>query len=364
MKILVCGCFLPRQYEAKLEYLSVAANQYQNNLIQTLEKKHMVRKMSYIGFPVEVTDTEETQLIRDCKKDGYIPYIAKEKIETVLQFRKKLRKMLQWADLVITYNSVYPWYGIGRMAQQYGKRSVLILADYTSAIEEKGTIKKLKAVLMQQQFSRYSKVILLSNQTKGFLKKNQEYKIINGCLEENLFNDLYVKKQNHHKIMITYTGMLRKITGIDLLLEAFSMLDENYYLTITGQGKECDELIRKYAFNNPRIDYRGLVPQEEYRKVIAEADILVNPRNMNYIQNQYNFPSKVIEYLASGRRIVSTKFRGWSKYEDVVCFADPNPESIAQAIQKASQQDEELVFRQNIKFAQRFSWDKQIDRFL
>ena len=142
------------------------------------------------------------------------------------------------------------------------------------------------------------------------------------------------------------------------------MLDENYYLTITGQGKECDELIRKYAFNNPRIDYRGLVPQEEYRKVIAEADILVNPRNMNYIQNQYNFPSKVIEYLASGRRIVSTKFRGWSKYEDVVCFADPNPESIAQAIQKASQQDEELVFRQNIKFAQRFSWDKQIDRFL
>ena len=56
---------------------------------------------------------------------------------------------------------------------------------------------------------------------------------------------------------------------------------------------------------------------------------MLNPRDMHYGNNKFNFPSKFWEHLTTGKLIFSTKFTGWEKFEDNACFVDSEPESLA-----------------------------------
>lgn len=47
MNILFLGSNLPDVFEGKVKYLSAAGNQYQNNLVRTLRKKHDVKVLTY-----------------------------------------------------------------------------------------------------------------------------------------------------------------------------------------------------------------------------------------------------------------------------------------------------------------------------
>ena len=49
-----------------------------------------------------------------------------------------------------------------------------------------------------------------------------------------------------------------------------------------------------------RIEYLGIVPREKVLQLQSEASLLVNPRQPNGGFTRYSFPSKNIEYLASG----------------------------------------------------------------
>lgn len=97
---------------------------------------------------------------------------------------------------------------------------------------------------------------------------------------------------------------------------------------------------------------------------IEQASVLVNPRNMNYSQNQNNFPSKVLEYLASGRPVVSTKFRGYELYRNNIIFADSSANGIRIGIKDALELDPKETYKKNRDFIKSFTWEQQIRKFL
>lgn len=361
MNILFCGSCLPRVFESKIAMLSVAGNQYQNNLILNLKLNGQVHILSYIGIPLEVSEEE---IIATSQDDGYQPIIASNKKKGLIDYRKCLKRELIWADIVITYNSMYPWFGVGRLAKKMGKKSVLILADYTPPIEENSKFRKMYSYFMGKDFALYQKVILLSSGSSKYIKNGQDFEIVNGCIDMKKFKNIgpaYKKKCTY----VVYTGVLSAVTGIDLLLSAFELIkNPNYRLLICGQGNEMDNIIRQAAAKDDRIEYRGFLSTEEYLKTIAEADILVNPRNMKYVQNQNNFPSKILEYLASGRKIISTKFSGYQEYREVIEFVDSTDIGISKGILKVSEEDSNEIYKRNRDFVQRFSWEKQIIKFL
>lgn len=361
MRILFCGCCLPRKFETRLKDLSVAGNQYQNNLINSLKMYGEVQVLSYVTFPVE---NLENEIRNESKVEGYTPFIFNKKISKLLEYRKELKSLIDWADCVITYNFMYPWHGIGDIARRRGKKSILVLADYTPSEETKGIIQKIYSLLAKWNFKKYSKVVLLSEGSKNYFDLNQETVLINGCLMKSKFDDFDVKNQGE-VIKIVYTGMLSSVAGIELLLESFSLLKgQQYELVICGQGSECEQKIKESCLNDKRIVYKGFLTPEEYKIVLQNADILVNPRDMRFVQNKNNFPSKVLEYLASGRRIVSTRFNGYERYSENIIFSESTPESIAEAIKLASARDVYSTFYTNRKFAEQFLWKQQIQKFL
>ena len=88
---------------------------------------------------------------------------------------------------------------------------------------------------------------------------------------------------------------------------------------------------------------------------------------MNYEQNLSNFPSKVLEYIAAGRYIVSTKFIEWEKYKSNIMFCDSSVESIQKKLKEAilfARKDPSYYYEQNRILAAKMDWDNNVDRFL
>ncbi len=142
---------------------------------------------------------------------------------------------------------------------------------------------------------------------------------------------------NNFKIL--YTGTLDFRYGIRELLDAMDHL-RGYpiSLTVCGQGVCADEVLAR-ASSNPMINFVGYVPPEMIFDLQRSVDLLVNPRNNVGLYNRYSFPSKTMEYLASGTPVLMYKLDGVpSEYFQHVFFIDEaRGESLAEAILRVYQ---------------------------
>lgn len=107
-----------------------------------------------------------------------------------------------------------------------------------------------------------------------------------------------------------YAGALRAEYGLDALVEGFRRLpDPDVRLSIYGAGDYADQ-ITEAAREDPRIQFHGSVPIDEVVEEEKRAWVLVNPRPTDREFTKYSFPSKTMEYLASGTATLSTRLPG------------------------------------------------------
>ena len=129
------------------------------------------------------------------------------------------------------------------------------------------------------------------------------------------------------KKVIFYSGQLNPAYGMENLLEAFQQIyakDKNYELWICGSGGLV-ERITKLSKECPGIKYYGYVGGSMIRQLQAEASVLVNPRQNTEEFTKYSFPSKTMEYLASGRPVVGYKLDGIpAEYDAYIQYVSDN----------------------------------------
>lgn len=356
MNILICGTMLDRSYETKLSRLSSAGNQFQNNMKKALVDTNAVRTLSYISIPIELPPAEIESESVVC--------VRRTRIEAVKRYRRKLSQQCQWADVVIAYNCVYAWFNLPVLCKRYNTKSVLVLADFTPPEGQSRIIMKAYSRATISQVRKYDKVVTLSSETQKYLLPHQECVTVNGCIDYSQFANMQ-RPSKKETVNITYTGLVSRVTGVDLLLRAFEILSEPHYrLVICGQGEELKDEINEASKRDLRIQYKGYLSHDDYLKVLEDADVLVNPRNMNLPENKNNFPSKVLEYIATGRPVVSTKFVDWKEYNQFVLFAESTADSLAEMIEQAEKLDRNTVFLANRGFAKSRSWSKSIIQFV
>lgn len=123
---------------------------------------------------------------------------------------------------------------------------------------------------------------------------------------EGIFNSdttIGVVEKSPYKTVL-YSGNLGLRYGIGKLLEAFNGIpDANYRLWICGNGDGLEEVL-KYSSKDRRIDYKGILSRKEVLELQKKATILINPRNSSDEYTRFSFPSKTMEYLASGTPVV------------------------------------------------------------
>jgi len=103
---------------------------------------------------------------------------------------------------------------------------------------------------------------------------------------------------------ILYTGTLAARYGISDLLDAFERLERpEARLWICGDG-DARPRLESLAARDVRVTYFGQVSRSQALALQRQAAVLVNPRRAEGEFTKYSFPSKTMEYLASGKPVV------------------------------------------------------------
>lgn len=187
---------------------------------------------------------------------------------------------------------------------------------------------------------------------------NKKYIVVEG-----IFNSIKIKtekKANNLKILF-YSGAMDERNGVINLLKAFSLLEgDDYRLILCGLGNAVPE-IQEAKKKDQRIDFRGQLPREEIIRIQCnEATLLLNPRPAVGEFTKYSFPSKTMEYFASGKPVLMYKLPGVPNeyYKYCYCFEDCDPYSMAQKINEVCSMDIEIL-RAKGKDAQNFIFESK-----
>lgn len=134
-----------------------------------------------------------------------------------------------------------------------------------------------------------------------------------------------------------YAGGLSELKGVRLLLDAFARVRGTHELWITGRGPSAAD-VERAAKDDPRITYWGFPSEQELRALYQKCDVLINPHSAHHESAHYLFPSKLIEYLGTGKPVISTCSTPEvaEEYGEVLFLADDSPDALAATIESVA----------------------------
>lgn len=367
MKMLICGTLVPTKFETEIEYLSNAGNRFLMNCCRTLAKKNEIQVLSYVGVPVG--NGTQQEIMRELTEIAITYYFASQnKMKCVWQYEKMMKRGLQERDCVVTYNTEYAWLFAPFLAKRMQKQSLLILADYSPTESYKSFVRKVYAYFQLKAIRKYDCIVGLSRNTEQYLKKNQKFICMEGGIDKEFYQYYDTPcQQDDGIIRFMYAGILEPVTGVEHLVQAFMQIpNENIRLFISGKGA-LRTVMEEAAGKDKRIVYLGCTSYSEYMENLKKADVLVNPRDMSLPENRNNFPSKIMEYLATGKTIISTKFPGWEKFSECITFCESGVTPIMEELKRVCGEDESarmVRHAKNRELAEQFVWERQIERVL
>ncbi len=235
-----------------------------------------------------------------------------------------------------------------------------IIALYTDVpkcmsdnLENKNIIKKILKNIYNEIDKLSNKIsngyILLTEQMNEVVNlKNKPYIVIEG-LADNKIDVANTIDNKYKEFTILYAGGLYKKFGIEVLVKAVEKIqNDNIKLLLYGNGEMTEELQNS---KSKKIQYGGVLPNKEIVKQEVKSTILVNPRFSNEEYTKYSFPSKNMEYMASGTPVLTTKLSGMpEEYNNYVYFIEKETvEGIKDSIENLMQKDRKELHNKGIR---------------
>lgn len=207
-----------------------------------------------------------------------------------------------------------------------GVKIVLIVPDLPEFMSESKnilylTLKRIDKYYINKYLNTVDKFVLLSDYMYNKLPiHDKDWVRIEGICSVSPESNIPIKA---NKTTFLYTGTLDKRYNILDLIEAFIKLnDKETFLWICGTGN-CEEQVKQYANEFPNIIYFGQVTRKEVLMKQKTATILINPRKPDLEFTRYSFPSKTMEYLASGTPLLMYKLPSIPKeYDEHILYIE------------------------------------------
>jgi glycosyltransferase involved in cell wall biosynthesis len=189
--------------------------------------------------------------------------------------------------------------------------------------QKRNLFEKIIPVIDDNLNNAYTSYVLLTQQMCRYINRyNRPSCIMEGVVDVNMKS---VQAERDDQVRnILFAGGLVEANGIRQLVEAFRHIkDEDLRLSVYGSGpleKEMELFMRL----DSRLKYYGAVPNAEVMEAELKATLLVNPRFTNAEYTKYSFPSKNLEYMASGVPVLTTCLPGMPKdyYDHIYLFRD------------------------------------------
>lgn len=341
----------PRLLKAEKHGLQAAANNYQWGLLRGLSQLldrpiETVNTVPMGSFPrhsrILLERSQHTQLPQaNIHSPGFLnlPLIKQwQRRRNAYRQLKKLLKTSTEPVTVVAYSLYNPHLkAVARLKKRHSFRYILVVPDLPGCYGVESTNPILRFI--QRRIG--NRDLRLSQAADGYVVLTEQMKIplqtgSKPCaVIEGIYNDrgeIPAPTEKTEPPVILYTGALDTAFGIHTLVEAFRLLPPgSAQLHIAGGGAYAETL--KKAED---VCYLGYLPKDQVEARQRSATVLVNPRPNDRDYVKYSFPSKTIEYLASGTAVVMNRLPGVpGDYEDHVFFTErDDAQGLAQALQR------------------------------
>ena len=361
----------------KIAYLSTfypfrgGIAQFNANLYGELKKKHDVIpftfKRQYPGFLFPGT----TQYIT--AGDLAVPVDSIPVLDTInpLSYRTSAWHIAKTKPdvLIMKYWMTYFALSLGSVASYLKKRGckVISIPDNVIPHEKRFFDKPLTTWFLKQNtgFMVMSESVrddLLSLQPDAnyILKEHPLYNHFGEKTDKRLAMEQL--KLDPEKRTLLFFGLIREYKGLDMLIDAMSLLDESYQLIIAGEcygdfGKYRQAIDNSPACSRIKVLNR-YITDDEVPQLFSAADLLVIPyrsaTQSGVIPVAYHFDVPVIATDVGGLK-ESIERAG----SGLVCH--PTVESLAESIQKFFRLNKEVFIKNIQKEKQALSWETFAD---
>ncbi len=161
--------------------------------------------------------------------------------------------------------------------------------------------------------------------------------LVRGILGQDLREALATRTSGRDSpLRVLFAGTIQPSKGIDLLCEAWERGHfQDAELHIVGDGPMRSQLEQR--FKESHIRFHGFVPRGQLVRMLAEASVCVNPHRAGQVKPGSVFPFKMIEYLAVGCPVVSTRMGQIEpELELGICYAESeSPDDLANTLRNA-----------------------------
>ncbi len=208
--------------------------------------------------------------------------------------------------------------------------------------------------------------------TRNLIPAKQRHKSV-------LFTDVAVEKREQCQnsctkkndcIEFITVGRLDAWRGFDLVIESFARVTKeqsNIHLTIVGKGSDKERLksIAKQYGIEDRITFTGKVEMEEYYRLLANADVVINA------SLKEGAVTVSFDTMAMGKPLICLDTTGYTRYfsNDYAIVIPRNGrkqvvEDMSRAIERLCNEKERIVIGEKAKNAgEAFSWEARGEEF-
>lgn len=357
--------------ERKINNMSVARQKFEFNLIRGLYEK--------LGGNIDFVSYVPTDASLEIPENSFVAgaevrHIALQKgsVQSMLEARKAFEVYLKSLGeerlngLRVIMYAVNPVFEsvLLKYRKKYKFKIVTICSEvpmlrrYGNSVPAK--VKKHILTYYNEQFDGY---VFFSAEMRNVVRyKGKSNIVLEGIAPASMKAPAAGKKN-----IIMYAGGLAPDNNVAFLLECCREIPSVDEVWICGDGPEREK-ISELSKNDSRVKYFGRMENTEVLKLESQAKILVNFRSPDAELTKYSFPSKILEYIASGSLVLSTPLGGipqeYFNYIEKVDISDKNA-VIATVSRLLAMTDEEYI--KKVSATQNFiasekNYEKQCER--
>lgn len=329
---------------------------------------------------------------------------GKKRIKNMIAFYKKLFPVaLDYAEKyekpdIILASSVHPLTLVAgiKIANKFGVPCICEIRDlWPESLVAYGFLKResiITKLLYQGEKWIYKKAdsiimtweggkdYIIEKGWERFVDLNKVYYISNGINIESFdynserfqINDSDLVDTNYKNIV--YTGSIRRVNNIGLLLDVAKLIQDKGYdnirFLIYGSGDEKQALEKRIKCENiNNVIFKGRVDKKFIPYVLKKAYINILHNTSTSLDKYGQSQNKLFEYLAAGKCIIQTYTNTYSileKYNCGMSASVQNPDEIANIIIEASKDEKrcKLMGENARKAAYEFDFEKLTDKLI
>ena len=362
MRIAILSCFYP--YRGGI-------SQFNASIFGELGKRHIVKAFNFKRQYPEFLFPGKTQFVTDT--DSAVPVESVSVLDTAdpFSYGKTAREIAAWKPDLVVMRYWMSWFApsLGYVARRLKKKGCKVVSILDNVVPH-------EPHFFDRPFTRYflsgqsGCVVMCDEVAKDLLaiRSDLPYMILPHPLYTH-FGEKMDRAEAERALGIRsgkknllFFGLIRQYKGLDILLEAFRQLGDDYQLIVAGEPYGSFEPYRKIIDSLPGKDRITLIteyiPDNEVSKYFSAADVTVLPyrsatqSGISSISYHFEVPMIV---TAVGGLTETVGGRGTG-----LVAAEATPESVLHEIRRYFGEEEvrEQCIRNIRREKERLSWSK------